>query len=119
MPKSFRATLAGGVVVTRGHDRCLYIYPAEAFARVSRQLADVPLADRAGRRLVRMFCSAAERRRLDRRGRLHLSPQLRSYAQLAGPQCVVVGVSGRLEVWDAGRWAGYRGESEGRYQLTS
>lgn len=105
VPVPARPALAQGVVVTRGQDRCLYVYPASTFERLGQRLADLPLADRAGRSLVRILCSAAERQWPDQRNRIRLSPRLRAYAGLTGPECLLVGVNTRFEIWAPDSWA--------------
>ncbi|MGC1212969.1 MAG: cell division/cell wall cluster transcriptional repressor MraZ, partial [Micromonospora sp.] len=38
LPAKFRDELAGGVVITKGQERCLYVFPMPEFQRIAEQL---------------------------------------------------------------------------------
>ena len=38
LPAKFRDELAGGVVITKGQERCLYVFPTAEFRRIAEQL---------------------------------------------------------------------------------
>ena len=111
LPARFRDDLAPGVVITRGQERCLYVFPVAEFRSIYAQLRQAPVTNRAAREYVRLFLSLASDSTPDKQGRVTLAPKLREYAGLTR-DCVVVGAGSRLEVWDAPTWEAYVAEHE-------
>ena len=111
LPARYRDDVAGGVVITKGQERCLYVFPAQEFARKAEQLQSTPLSAKAARDYARQFFGSAFDEKPDRQGRVTLPPGLRAYAGLER-DCVVVGAGTRLEIWNAEAWAAYEAEQE-------
>ena len=111
LPAKFRDDLAEGLVITRGQDRCLYVFPREEFARLYEQMRQAPVTSKAARDYQRFFLSAAEDATPDKQGRVTVPPKLREYGGLTR-DCVVIGAGARLEVWDAGAWEAYLASNE-------
>ncbi len=111
LPAKFRDELAGGVVITRGQERCLYVFPRVAFAAKAEELQTQSLSSKAARDYGRMFFSSASDEIPDKTGRVTLPAPLRQYAGLT-KDCVVIGANTRLEIWDAAAWASYEQEKE-------
>lgn len=111
LPAKFRDQLSSGVVVTRGQERSLFVFPREEFARLTDQMRAAPLSSKAAREYMRLFLSGASDEIPDRQGRITIPPPLRDYASLI-KECVVLGVGPRLEIWDAATWEQYLGEKE-------
>ncbi len=111
LPAKYREEVAGGVVLTKGQERCLFVFTAEGFARKAQQLQDAPLSARAARDYARQFFGSASDETPDRQGRITVPPGLRAYAGLER-DCVVVGANTRLEIWDAATWTAYEAEHE-------
>jgi MraZ protein len=111
LPAKFRDELAGGVVITRGQERCLYVFTRAAFAAKAEELQNAPLGQKAARDYGRMFFSSASDEIPDKTGRVTLPQPLREYAGLT-KDCVVIGANTRLEIWDAAAWAAYEAEQE-------
>ena len=103
IPARFRAGLQDGMVITRGTDRCLYIFPVEAWTGIAARLDALPLGDPNARNLRRAAFAAAEPAELDKQGRVVLSERLRTYAGL-GASAAVVGMNTYIEVWDLAAW---------------
>jgi MraZ protein len=106
LPARFRAELAGGVVICKGQDRCLAIYPVAEFVRATEALRTAPVTDRRVRDYGRMLFAGASEETPDAQGRIRIPPTLRQYAGLT-KDCVVIGAHTRLEVWDAAAWQSY------------
>lgn len=100
LPAKFREELAEGVVLTKGQDRCLYGYPAEAFTRIGDALRNASVGSLALRNYQRTFFGSAALEVPDRQGRVTVPVPLRQYAGL-DRDCVVVGINARFEVWNA------------------
>jgi MraZ protein len=111
LPAKFRDELAGGLVITKGQERCLYVFPATEFTRLAGELAQAAV-DRGDRRQhSRVFFGSASDEIPDRQGRVTVPPVLREYAGLS-KDCVVIGMNTRVEIWDSERWSEYLGEAE-------
>jgi MraZ protein len=111
LPAKFRDELAGGVVITRGQERCLYVFTRAAFAARAEELQTQSIGSKAARDYGRMFFSSASDEIPDKTGRVTLPQPLRQYAGLT-KDCVVIGANTRLEIWDAAAWAAYEAEQE-------
>ncbi|MGF7237463.1 MAG: division/cell wall cluster transcriptional repressor MraZ [Frankia sp.] len=114
LPAKFREELEGGLVITKGQERCLYVFPLAEFSRISEALRTAPVTAKALRDYSRVFFASASDEVLDRQGRVTIPPALRDYAGLAR-DCVVNGANTRAEIWDAARWEQYLAESEDRF----
>jgi MraZ protein len=111
LPAKFRDELAGGVVITRGQERCLYVFTRTAFAAKAEELQSASLTSRSARDYSRMFFSSASDEVPDKTGRVTVAPPLRQYAGLT-KDCVVIGANTRLEIWDAAAWQAYEAAQE-------
>ena len=106
LPAKFRDELAGGLMVTKGQDHSLAVYPREEFA-VSRTNPEA-------RAFIRNLAASADEQRPDGNGRITLSAAHREYANLS-KECVVVGSVDFLEIWDKESWAAYQEQTEAAY----
>ena len=104
LPAKYRPDLGEGLVMTRGQERCVYVFPAATFEQVVGDLSSAPLSNRAARDYARMLLSGAQDEVPDKQGRVTVSPLLRTYANLTR-EVSVLGVGSRLEIWDAQMWA--------------
>jgi transcriptional regulator MraZ len=113
LPAKFRAAFAGGVVVTRGMDGCLYAYRREDWdGLVESRLATLDPLSQEGRRMQRFFFSGAAEVEPDKQGRVMVPAALIEHAGL-GKDVVVAGVHDHLEIWDRARWRQELNEVEG------
>ena len=105
IPARLRAPFADGVVVARGLDPCLVVFPGVAFTEViEREFGATSLLDTDGRALSRFLTAWAFEQELDRQGRILVPAELRAIAGLDG-RVKVVGRGDHLEVWDPERLA--------------
>ena len=114
VPSKFRADLAAGLVVTRGIDRCLAIYPIDEWNRLSEQVSALPMTDRRARAFRRLVFANASDAVPDKQGRVLIPPSLREYAGLDG-DVVVTGLNTYIEVWSPDTWGEERDHVEGDY----
>jgi MraZ protein len=114
LPAKFRDALAGGLMVTKGQDHCIYVFPRAEFEQLARKVADAPFTNEAVRAYQRYLFAGTDEQRPDSQGRISIMPELRRYAGLA-KECVVIGAINRLEIWDAERWERYLAEHEDSY----
>jgi MraZ protein len=111
LPARFRPDLEGGLVICKGQDRCLYVFPAAEFGRVTDALRSVPMTDRRVRDYSRVLFASASSEIPDAQGRITVPPPLRQYAGLT-KDCAVIGANARIEVWDAAAWQAYLDATE-------
>ena len=111
LPAKFRAELADGLVVTRGQERCLYVFAMDEFVRIADQMRTAPVTSKSVRDYLRVFLSGASDEAPDKQGRITLPPVLREYAGLTR-DCAVIGAGSRLEIWDAEAWSRYLAATE-------
>ena len=111
LPAKFREQLESGVVVTRGQERCLYVFPMAEFERLADQLRQAPVTSKQARDYLRVFLSGASDEVLDKQGRITIPPVLRAYAGLER-DCAVIGAGQRVEIWDAAAWEAYLARQE-------
>lgn len=114
LPAKFREELAGGLVITKGQERCLYVFPMAEFQRIADELHKAPMNSKAARAHNRVFFAGAHDEIPDRQGRVTVPAQLRNYAGL-GRELVVIGASSHVEIWAADHWESYLAESEGAF----
>lgn len=111
IPAKFREGLGSSFVMTRGLDRCLFVYPPEEWRKLENQLKELPFTKKDARAFTRFFFSGAAECELDKQGRVNIASPLREFAQLE-KECVIIGVSSRVEVWSKKNWETYFAESE-------
>jgi MraZ protein len=99
IPAKYRDTLANGVVITRGIDRCLYVYPLGEWDEISEKIKQFSMMQRDARSFVRFLFAEATDCIPDKQGRVLIPTYLREYANL-GSDVIVAGSHNRLEIWD-------------------
>lgn len=82
LPAKFRDELDDGLVITRGQDRCLAIYPTETFVEMTREIAKGSVSVKKVRDYQRMLAAGASDTAPDKQGRVMIPPMLRRYAAL-------------------------------------
>ena len=102
LPAKFRDRMSDGLVVTRGQERCLYVFPMDEFLKVTQQMQAAPTTSKAVRDFTRVFLSGASDEVPDKQGRVTIPATLRAYAGLTR-ECTVIGAGSRVEVWDTDR----------------
>jgi len=111
VPARFRPELGQGLVLTRGLDRCLFVWPLAEWRVVAEKLGRLSMMHGDARRLQRLLFAGAVDTQLDRLGRVLVPGFLRGYAGLQDA-VVVAGVLNRIEIWDRGQWAAERAAAE-------
>lgn len=114
VPSKVRDRLDDGLVVTKGQERCLFVFPMDRWQDEVDKITRLPRTDRRYRNYARSFFGGASDQQLDKQGRLQLPPPLRDYAGI-DKDVVIMGVADRLEIWDAAAWEGMAGEVDQSY----
>ncbi len=106
LPAKFRSQLENGLVITRGQERCLYIFTTAEFQEMYENLAKAPLTSKQARDYIRVMLSGASDEVPDKQGRVTIPSALREYAGL-DRELTVIGAGNRAEVWDTNAWNAY------------
>jgi MraZ protein len=103
LPARFRHALAGGVVLTRGLDRNIDVFPRESWDASVARIAGLDSLTREAREMKRHVFAGASPAELDRQGRILVPPHLVAHAGLE-KDVVIAGVHERIEIWDRAEW---------------
>lgn len=118
LPARFRDDMEGGIVLTRGQERCIYAFPAQEFESMTVDLRRAPLSSKQARDWVRVMLSGAYKEVPDKQGRIVVPADLRTYAGL-GKELAVIGAGSRAEIWDAVAWREYLAVQEDVFSNTA
>lgn len=118
LPAKFRDELAGGVVLTRGLEHCVFVFSAREFDDIQDKIRQAPLTNKQARDFMRLFLSGASDEVPDKQGRVTVPPMLRKYAGLER-DLVVIGAGNRAEIWAADAWDAYLDANEGPFADTA
>ena len=111
VPSKFRAELKNKVVVTRGLDKCLFIYPMKVWEKLAGKLGTMPVGESGTRSFIRIMLAGATDVEVDKQGRILIPDYLKAYAGL-NKNVVIAGLYNRLEIWDEKKWKEYKKGAE-------
>ncbi|TYP54951.1 division/cell wall cluster transcriptional repressor MraZ [Thermosediminibacter litoriperuensis] len=115
IPSKFRELLGDSFILTKGLDRCLFVYPKDEWSLLEQKLKTLPLTKKDARAFIRFFFSGAVEVEIDKQGRILIPPMLREYARIE-KDVVIIGVSNRAEIWSRKEWEVYSKEAESSYE---
>ncbi len=111
VPAKYRPFLEAGMVATRGLERCIVVYPMDAWKALVDKIMGLPSTPRPMREYARLIFSAAADLRADRQGRILIPPVLYNYAEIDS-EAMIIGMWDRFEIWQPKRWKEYRDAME-------
>lgn len=111
LPSKWRAKLGKSLVVTRGLDNCLFVYPLPAWQAITAKVASLPLGSADTRSFNRFFLSGAVQVEVDKAGRILVPDFLKDFAKLQN-RVVLAGIHDRVEIWDEQKWNDYKQKIE-------
>lgn len=103
VPLKHRDILGGRCVLTKGFDKCLYIYTMEDWERQTIKLSELPESDPEIRAFIRSFYGSAVECEFDKQGRIVIPATLKEYAQIK-KELVTVGSMKKVEIWSKELW---------------
>lgn len=103
IPAKFRDELGENFIVTRGIEKCLFVYSLSSWEKITEKLESLPFTKKDARQFTRFFLSGATVAEFDKQGRINLPTPLISYANLI-KDCVIIGTGNRLEIWSQEEW---------------
>jgi MraZ protein len=113
LPAKFRQDLGKKIVVTRGKDHCLFLYPHKTWARISEEVQKLGHVE-SDHRYARFTFAGASEIEIDSIGRILVPEFLREFAELRNT-IVITGVHDRVEIWNDKKWSAYRKKLESEY----
>ena len=111
VPAKFRKDLGDRAVITRGLENCLVVYTSDEWEKQAKKLEALPTSQADARNYARMMLSGAADAGLDKLGRILIPDYLKNYACLK-KNVAILGLSNRIELWDADKWAEHRKKTE-------
>ncbi|MFZ7087758.1 division/cell wall cluster transcriptional repressor MraZ [Curtobacterium sp. RRHDQ10] len=111
LPAKFRDELSGGLVMTRGQERCVVVFSAREFESLHDRIRQAPMTNKRTRDYMRLFLSGASSEQPDKQNRVTIPQNLREYAGL-GRDLTVIGAGDRAEIWATDAWEAYYASSE-------
>ena len=115
IPAKFRNELGEHFIVTRGLEKCLYVYSETEWNRIVSKIKTLPFTKKDVRTFVRSFFSGATECEFDRQGRINITSPLVSYADIE-KECVVIGANDRVEIWSKDGWDNFFLENEDKVE---
>ena len=113
LPADFRQELGVTFIITKGFDKCLFLYGQQAWEELAAKLRSLPISKPEARAVNRFFFSGARTLECDKQGRFLIPANLRNHAEIVLKEDVILtGVDNRIEVWSKDNWNSYSSEVE-------
>ena len=107
LPAKFRKVVGRKVVVTRGLDACLFMFPLATWKGIAEKLQSLPFGQKDTRGMSRFLLAGAVEVEVDSIGRILIPEYLKDFADLRS-RVVLAGVSDRVEIWNEKTWDEYK-----------
>ncbi len=118
LPAKYRDELASWLVMTRGQERCVYVFSQREFEELHGRIRQAPVTSKQARDYLRLFLSGANAEVPDSQHLVTIPAQLRAYAGL-DRELTVIGAGNRAEIWDTAAWEKYYAEQESAFADTT
>ncbi len=106
IPSKLREEVDDKFYLTKGLDKCLFLFPEEEWKIFEEKLKILPLTDRNARAFVRMFFAGAVECIIDKQGRINIPNNLIKHSEI-NKDVMIIGVGQRIELWSKGNWEDY------------
>ena len=111
VPSKWRGDLGQTLIITRGLDSCLFVYPQTQWQRITQKVSELPLGQADTRSFNRFFLSGAVEVEVDSVGRILVPDFLKEFAGLDS-KVVLAGIYDRVEIWAENKWEDYKRDIE-------
>ena len=111
IPSKFRSELGDKVIITKGLDKCLFIYSMDEWEKIINKISNLQFTKKNVRAFERAFIGGASTIEFDKQGRINITSPLVHYANIT-KECVIIGVNERLEIWSKEEFDKYMKENE-------
>ncbi|OEH84836.1 cell division/cell wall cluster transcriptional repressor MraZ [Desulfuribacillus stibiiarsenatis] len=115
MPAKLRDGLGDTFIITRGLENCLFVYPRKEWEQLELKLKALPFTKKDVRAFTRFLLSGAIDVEVDKQGRVLIPNNLREFAGI-DRDCVIIGVSSRVEIWSKERWEEYSTAADASFE---
>lgn len=117
IPSRMRGGITGNIIiVTRGVEKCLWMFPPEEWKRITSILLDSTSLFKSKTRLLqRRIIAPAQECEIDKAGRINIPPTLRESAGLSR-DAVILGIERYMEIWDEKAYEQFLNESETEFK---
>ena len=103
IPAKLRTELGDNFIITRGIEKCLFVYPEKRWEGIVQKLESLPFTKKDARNFTRFFLSGATVAEFDKQGRVNITSPLIAYAGIE-KDCIIIGTGDRLEIWSKDAW---------------
>lgn len=111
IPNNFKKYLEETLVIVKGFEKCLYLYNQSDWLALSEKINQLSFTKSANRLFVRGLNSGAFEVEVDAKGRICILQKLIDHGGLS-KECVIVGASNRMEIWDKLEWENYMKQNQ-------
>ena len=111
IPSKFRSELGESVVITKGLDKCIFVYSLKEWSKIVEKISALQFTKKNVRAFERAFIGGASTIEFDKQGRINITSPLVHYANI-DKECVIIGVNERLEIWSKDEFEKYMSENE-------
>ena len=111
IPAKFRSELGERFVITKGLDKCLFVYSETEWNKLMQKVSSLQFTKKNVRAFERTFIGGASLIEFDKQGRINITSPLVHYANIK-KECVIIGVSERLEIWSKEEFESYMKDNE-------
>ena len=111
IPAKFRSELGERFVITKGLDKCLFVYSETEWNKLMQKVSSLQFTKKNVRAVERTFIGGASLIEFDKQGRINITSPLVHYANIK-KECVIIGVSERLEIWSKEELESYMNDNE-------
>ena len=111
IPSKFRSELGERFIITKGLDRCLFVYSEVEWNKIMQRVSSLQFTKKNVRAFERTFIGGASQIEFDKQGRINITSPLVHYANIT-KECVIIGVNERLEIWSLEEFNRYMKENE-------
>ncbi len=118
LPREMRREFEGGLMVTKGLDNCLFLFPMKEWEKLVERIGEMPSGSESTRRFTRLFFPNASHLVPDGQGRVLVPPRLREMVGLQ-KDVIVVGLSNKAELWNPDDWQRYQEDSARHYEQSA
>ena len=98
MPAKTLNELGAEVIVARGFEHCLMVYPMAKWEKVIEKFSELSITKSDTRKFMRILLSGATSCKFDSQNRICLPGVLKSYADI-NKEVVILGLDDHLEIW--------------------
>lgn len=105
----------GTFTVTRGFEKCIFLYPLDRWKEMEEEIGALSTYDREARAFTRRIMMWADEVALDGQGRIGIPKPLMEYAGVKD-RALILGAYDRIEIWDPETFEQYLNEETADYE---